>query len=338
MVKEVLKWIQEQSHRKKGEEFIGVTTTMLALLTAGATLAGHRAHTEEVKFQTLATDQWGFYQAKHIRAHMYAIEAEKACLGDGQAARGKKKPVPGNKNLPDEKKKVAIRYLDKAIYEQCGDPIAPSCNFQVCREQTVRLGLSDQQDCSVPVLKDSPELRKLVQDDYFQKKYPAAPTTEPGKEDPRDDATAESVGASTASAHQAANSAKKPKVGALAILKEARTKDQEVDRTTAEAKFEDIAEIILEFSIMICSTAFVVGKESYRKTAYLFTAIGVAVGNTGVAVALFALPYARHPIVRTLTIAAAVVVFLSLVVWVLVYARYNDHAKHPAAQGARPEN
>ena len=315
MVKEVLKWIQEQSHRKKGEEFIGVTTTMLALLTAGATLAGHRAHTEEVKFQTLATDQWGFYQAKHIRAHMYAIEAEKAMLR--------------------KQKKLAARYLDKAIYEQCGDaPVAETCNLEKCRDEA-KPGV-----CSIPVLKDSIGLRKLfVSDNHTFQKYFSAPAVGTGRADPPSQGGGESSAASPRErpCKAAEESTSKPQ-GALAILSDAKCRDEDVKRTTSEARYEDIAEIILEFSIMICSTALVVGKETYRKTAYLFTAISVGVAGAGVGYALYALHYTRNPIEPSLTIAAAVVVFLSLVVWVLVYARYNDHAKHPAAQGARPEN
>src|SRR5256885_6853254 len=48
---------------------VSVTISILAVLVAGATLMGHRAHTEELLLQSQATDQWAYYQAKNIRLH-----------------------------------------------------------------------------------------------------------------------------------------------------------------------------------------------------------------------------------------------------------------------------
>src|SRR3982074_2970856 len=48
---------------------VSLTMSILAVLVAGATLLGHRAHTEELLLQSQATDQWAFYQAKNIRLH-----------------------------------------------------------------------------------------------------------------------------------------------------------------------------------------------------------------------------------------------------------------------------
>jgi hypothetical protein len=48
---------------------VSVTLSILAVLVAGATLLGHRAHTEELLLQSHATDQWAYYQAKNIRLH-----------------------------------------------------------------------------------------------------------------------------------------------------------------------------------------------------------------------------------------------------------------------------
>jgi hypothetical protein len=48
---------------------VSVTISILAVLVAGATLLGHRAHTEELLLQSQATDQWAYYQAKNIRLH-----------------------------------------------------------------------------------------------------------------------------------------------------------------------------------------------------------------------------------------------------------------------------
>jgi hypothetical protein len=48
---------------------VSLTISTLAVLVAGATLLGHRAHTEELLLQSQATDQWAYYQAKNIRLH-----------------------------------------------------------------------------------------------------------------------------------------------------------------------------------------------------------------------------------------------------------------------------
>lgn len=67
----------EHAHHS-GQKAIGLTTAVTAVLLAVATLMSHRAHTEEIKLQTKAVDQWNFYQAKHLRAHIYGVEAQKA--------------------------------------------------------------------------------------------------------------------------------------------------------------------------------------------------------------------------------------------------------------------
>jgi hypothetical protein len=48
---------------------VSLTMSILAVLVAGTTLLGHRAHTEELLLQSSATDQWAYYQAKNIRYH-----------------------------------------------------------------------------------------------------------------------------------------------------------------------------------------------------------------------------------------------------------------------------
>jgi hypothetical protein len=46
---------------------VSITISILAVLVAGVTLLGHRAHTEELLRQAKASDQWAYYQAKNIR-------------------------------------------------------------------------------------------------------------------------------------------------------------------------------------------------------------------------------------------------------------------------------
>jgi Domain of unknown function (DUF4337) len=71
--------IQELRERaEKGAEdrnlaVVTVTMAILAVLIAGASLLGHRAHTEELLLQTQATDQWAYYQAKDIRRRSYEV-------------------------------------------------------------------------------------------------------------------------------------------------------------------------------------------------------------------------------------------------------------------------
>ena len=48
---------------------VSLTISIMAVLVAGATLLGHRAHTEELLLQSQATDQWAYYQAKNGRYH-----------------------------------------------------------------------------------------------------------------------------------------------------------------------------------------------------------------------------------------------------------------------------
>ena len=52
---------------------VTVTMAILAVLVAGVSLLGHRAHTEEILLQTKSTDQWAYYQAKDIRRHTYEL-------------------------------------------------------------------------------------------------------------------------------------------------------------------------------------------------------------------------------------------------------------------------
>ena len=52
---------------------VSFTMAVLAVLVAISTLLGHRAHTEELLFQTRASDTWAEYQAKNIRANMHEL-------------------------------------------------------------------------------------------------------------------------------------------------------------------------------------------------------------------------------------------------------------------------
>jgi hypothetical protein len=81
--------LQEQAEHAhhSGQRGIGLTTSIVAVLLAIATLLGHRSHTEEVILRTQANDQWAYYQAKKIRAHVYEADAQLAKLSSAETAK-----------------------------------------------------------------------------------------------------------------------------------------------------------------------------------------------------------------------------------------------------------
>ena len=81
--------LHEVAHeaRTRSDKQIGLTMAVVAVLLAVSTMLGHRMHTESVLLQNRATDQWAFYQAKNIRAHMYEADAQMAAVLGGQGAK-----------------------------------------------------------------------------------------------------------------------------------------------------------------------------------------------------------------------------------------------------------
>ncbi|MGB9104877.1 MAG: DUF4337 domain-containing protein [Terriglobales bacterium] len=85
-VNEELHEVASEAHTSSAKR-IGLTMAVVAVLLAVSTMLGHRMHTESVLLQNRATDQWAFYQAKNIRAHMYEANAQMAAaLGARGAA------------------------------------------------------------------------------------------------------------------------------------------------------------------------------------------------------------------------------------------------------------
>ena len=74
-IEELHEMEEHAEHSAHDPSLLPVTFTMavLAVVLAATTLLGHRAHTEELLFQSKATDQWAYYQAKNIREHTYEI-------------------------------------------------------------------------------------------------------------------------------------------------------------------------------------------------------------------------------------------------------------------------
>jgi hypothetical protein len=86
--------------REANQNRIGLTMAVVAVLLAVATMLGHRAHTEEVLIQTRANDQWAYYQAKTVRAHMYEADAEMSTL----LPHGEQKSEEFKKRAEDQRK------------------------------------------------------------------------------------------------------------------------------------------------------------------------------------------------------------------------------------------
>jgi hypothetical protein len=74
-IEELHEMEEHAEHTRHDPSLLPVTFTMavLAVVLAAATLLGHRAHTEELLFQSKASDQWAYYQAKNIRQHTYEL-------------------------------------------------------------------------------------------------------------------------------------------------------------------------------------------------------------------------------------------------------------------------
>lgn len=138
---------------------VAVSVAIVAAVLAGISMLGHRKHNEVLQLQgdanrlqteagilqtkanihhTHATDQWGFYQAKNIREHMYtaniglldvaAKDPAKAKDADALRAKMQKQVDKYRQELPemqtkaeklaaagDQKQKEAIREQEKAM-------------------------------------------------------------------------------------------------------------------------------------------------------------------------------------------------------------------------------
>jgi len=94
-VNEELHEVASEAHTRTAKK-IGLTMAVFAVLLAVFNMLGHRTHTESILLQTRASDQWAFYQAKNIRAHMYEANAQMAAAlgakgaGEDFKAKGEK--------------------------------------------------------------------------------------------------------------------------------------------------------------------------------------------------------------------------------------------------------
>ncbi len=227
----------EHAH-ESGEKGIGLTTAICAVFLAVATLMGHRAHTEEVKLQTQVNDQWGFYQAKHSRAHQYGEAAEILTL------------QPNGHDL-------ALKYLKISTDEECGVPAEPK-------------------DCVSPLLKGSPVLQQLLAEAKSNKTEKAVGGANPdaSTEAKPEHGTEEHP----AKAEEKSSKSRKEggvKEGAAKVQERAKEMEAETQLIEHRANFYDAAELFLEISIVLCSIALLSATKAYWKLSFISTAVGV---------------------------------------------------------------
>jgi hypothetical protein len=104
---EIQEGVELPEHHEVHQEYrytlpVSLTISILAVLVAGATLLGHRAHTEELLLQSRATDQWSYYQAKNIRFH--EVEGIADLLGALAPADKKETAAVRNKYLMEKER------------------------------------------------------------------------------------------------------------------------------------------------------------------------------------------------------------------------------------------
>jgi hypothetical protein len=229
---EVTKIVEDMERaREKRDKPMGLTIALTAALLATATMFSHRAHTHEVVVEAQVVESWGYYHAKHGRAHDYGRDAEiAASLG---------------------KTDLALRDYKKSIEEQCGSyPPPPPPN--------------PSEGCSFPV-KDPALLQALE----------SKPTTEirdnDNKDQPGDIAAKQEGQKDQRGAKKAALS------GAIQLLKQAQGLKETQTLIEHQALVFDIAELLLEFSIVLCSISLLAESKLYWKSSLIVTTLGLAV-------------------------------------------------------------
>ncbi|MBZ5525406.1 MAG: DUF4337 domain-containing protein [Acidobacteriia bacterium] len=250
--------IQEHTEHAQhaGEKGIGLTMAVVAVLLAVATLLSHRSHTEEVLLQGKINDQWGFYQAKHTRAHTYGELAEfEALLPNGRA--------------------TALKNLKISLEEECGVPAEPP-------------------GCTSPVLKDSSVLQQLMAEEKAARAggdHQAPPEHEAragkaasGEAETRPAPAAKEEHAAKpehAAGGKEGKSEKPVKEGAKKIQDRVFEMEHEKDLIQKRADFFDGSELFLEISIVLCSIALLSENKTFWHISFLSTIGGIGVALWG---------------------------------------------------------
>lgn len=235
--------LQEQTEHAhhSGEKAVGLTMAIVAVLLAVATLLGHRAHTEEVKIQTQVNDQWGFYQAKHSRAHEYGVLAELAAL------------LPNGHD-------VALKDLKVSTDEECGQP--------------------PEKGCASPVLKKSPLLQQLLAESKSSNEHHGE-KDEKAAADPKPASPPAETAEHPSKKHEEGEAKEAASIPAKKVQEKARDLEQEVQTIEKQTNFYDGSELFLEISIVLCSITLLAENRLYWKLSFLTTTAGVIVAVWG---------------------------------------------------------
>jgi len=232
--------LQEQTEHAhhSGQKAIGLTMAIVAVLLAIATLLGHRTHTEEVKLQTQVNDQWGFYQAKHSRAHEYGALAELAAL------------LPNGHD-------VALKDLKISTDEECGQP--------------------PEKGCVSPVVKKSPILQQLVAETKGSAEHHGEKTEKDAAEAKPTPGPPESAEHAVEKHHEETGAREAASVPAKKIQEKAYEMERETQLIEHKSDLYDGSELFLEISIVLCSIALLAENRMYWKLSFISTAIGIGV-------------------------------------------------------------
>jgi uncharacterized membrane protein len=108
MPEELTELQEDAEHAKHNPELAPVSVTMaaLAVLVAVVSLLGHRAHTEEVVLQAMASDRWAYYQSQNVRRHVDELFLDLTSVQGTTDAVGLAK-------LHDKYSQEATRYRDE---------------------------------------------------------------------------------------------------------------------------------------------------------------------------------------------------------------------------------
>src|SRR5713226_8699333 len=102
---------------------VSITISIMAVFVAGASLLGHRAHTEGLRLETQAASRWTQYQAKSVRLHETQGFSDIVKL-----------VAPLNKEMGEELK---VKYA-KEVEHYEGDVSKEAKNLEDERDLTVR--------------------------------------------------------------------------------------------------------------------------------------------------------------------------------------------------------
>jgi hypothetical protein len=93
--------------KEKWLNYLALTTVILAVCATLSTFKGAGYSTRSVLSQTLASDQWAYYQSKSIKSYLYEIQKETLEL------EFKKDKIRGAKTLQEEYEKKIDLYAQK---------------------------------------------------------------------------------------------------------------------------------------------------------------------------------------------------------------------------------